>query len=218
MSGLPAPFDLLPLLLQGTGVTVQLTILGTILGFVAAFFAGLGRLSKNRPLRWGTAVYVEVFRGTSVLVQLFWFFFALPFFGIELSPMTAAVLVLGLNFGAYGSEVVRSSILAVPLGQAEAAIALNMTPGQRMRRIILPQAFVIMLPSFGNLLIELLKVTSLVSLVTLADLTFQGMVLNNSTFRTTEIFSLLLVIYFILAYLITLAVRSLERRVSSGRA
>lgn len=203
--------------MRGTQVTIQITFLAAMLGIILAFAAGLGRLSRLGLLRSFIAVYVEVFRGTSLLVQLFWLFFALPFLGLELTPMAAGVLALGLNFGAYGSEIVRSSVLAVPRGQTEAAIALNMTLVQRMVHIILPQAVVMMLPPFGNLMIELLKGTSLVSLITLADLTFQAVLLNTSTMRTTEIFSLLLVIYFALAYPITLGIRWLERMASEGR-
>ncbi|BCJ86709.1 ectoine/hydroxyectoine ABC transporter permease subunit EhuC [Effusibacillus dendaii] len=164
------------------------------------------------------AVYVEFFRGTSLLVQMFWLFFALPILGIELEPMTTGVLALGLNYGAYGSEIVRSSIQAIPKGQTEAAIALNLTSFQRMRSVILPQAFTLMLPAFGNLLIELLKGTSLVSLITLSDLTFTGMLMRTANIaRTPEILGLILVIYFVLAYSLTLVVRWLERRVSAGR-
>ncbi len=145
---------------------------------------------------------------------MFWFYFVFPFFGISLSPFLAGVLVLGLNIGAYGAEVVRGAILSVPRGQIEAAIAINMSPSLRMRRVILPQAFLLMLPPFGNLLIELLKSTALVSLITLSDLTFQGMVLRNSLGRTTEIFIWLLILYFAMAYPLTLGVRWLERRLS----
>jgi polar amino acid transport system permease protein len=211
-------FDLLPSLLRGAGVTVEITVWAAILAFFIAFLAGFGRLTNYLPIRVFTGVYVEVFRGTSLLVQLFWLFFALPLFGIMLPPMIAGVLALGLNYGAYGSEIVRSSIVAIPKGQTEASIALNMTPFQRMRRVILPQAFVIMLPAFGNLLIELLKGTALVSLITLNDLTFQAVMLRTyDVSHTTEIFSLLLVIYFILAYPLTMGVRWLERRASVGR-
>jgi polar amino acid transport system permease protein len=126
-------------------------------------------------------------------------------------------MALGLNYGAYGAEVVRSSILAIPKEQTEAAIALNMTWFQRTRLVILPQAFLIMLPTFGNLLIELLKGTSLVSLVTITDLTYQGVLLNTTTLKTTEIFSLMLVMYFVIAMPLTMGVRWLERRASIGR-
>ncbi|WP_411502310.1 ectoine/hydroxyectoine ABC transporter permease subunit EhuC [Brevibacillus centrosporus] len=210
--------QMIPLLLEGAATTVQVTALSVLVAFFVSFAAGFGRLSKWLWVRSMTTVYVEIFRGTSLLVQMFWLFFALPLLGIELPPMVAGVIALGLNYGAYGSEVVRSSIVAVPKGQTEAAIALNMSPLLRMRRIILPQAFVMMLPSFGNLLIELLKGTSLLSLITLADLTFQGMLLRTfDSSRTFQIFGLMLVMYFLMAYPLTLAMRWLERRASVGR-
>jgi polar amino acid transport system permease protein len=212
------PFDLLPTLLRGVGVTVQLTVFSAVLAFFLAFLVGLGRLSKVLPFRIITTVYVEVFRGTSLLVQLFWAYFVLPFFGLSLSPMQAGVLVLGLNLGAYASEVVRSCILAIPKTQVEAGIALNMTQVQIMHRVILPQAFLLMLPPFGNLLIELLKATALVSLITLSDLMFQGALLRTTTLRSLEIFGLVLLIYFCLAYPLTLAIRSFEKKLSEGRA
>lgn len=211
-------FDLFPSLAKGAALTVEVTVLSALVAFAASFLAGFGRLSRRKGVRALTAVYVEVFRGTSLLVQLFWLYYALPLLGVELPPLAAGVIALGLNHGAYGSEVVRSAVLAVPRGQTEAAIALNMTPWQRMRRVILPQAFVMMIPSFGNLLIELLKGTSLISLITLADLTFQGMVLRTfDASRTFEIFALVLVFYFALAYPLTLGMRGLERRLTAGR-
>lgn len=192
--------------------------MAAILAFVMSFIAGFARLSKYRIIRVITQIYVEVFRGTSLLVQLFWVYFVLPFFGIEISAMATGVLVLGLNYGAYGSEVIRSSILAIPKGQTEAGIALNMSSSQIMRRIIVPQATLIMLPPLGNYLIELLKSTSLVSLITLHDLMFVGNMINNVTLRTVEIYSLVLIIYFLLAYPLTLGIRRLEKRLSAGRA
>ncbi|WP_166512487.1 ectoine/hydroxyectoine ABC transporter permease subunit EhuC [Desulfallas thermosapovorans] len=212
------PLDLLPALLPGVVVTLQLTVFSSILALIIAFVVGFGRLSKYGPVRVVSSAYVEFFRGTSLLVQLFWAYFVLPHFGLELAAMHAGVLVLGLNYGAYGSEVVRSSILAVPKSQTEAGIALNMTPTQIMHRIILPQAFLTMLPPFGNLLIELLKGTALVSLITLGDLMFMGAQLRVTTLRTTEVFSLVLIIYFIIAYPLILGVRTLESKFSKGRA
>lgn len=210
--------DLLPLLFQGAAVTLQVTALSMAVAFVLSFAAGFARLSRIKSIRIASSVYVEVFRGTSLLVQLFWLFFALPLLGIELTALVAGVMALGLNYGAYGSEVVRSAILAVPKGQTEASIALNMSPWLRMRRVILPQALAIMLPSFGNLAIELLKGTSLISLITMADLTYQGMILRTfDSSRTFEIFGLILVMYFVMAYPLTLVMRWLERRFSAGR-
>src|SRR5690606_36179784 len=118
---------------------------------------GLGRLSKVAPVRWLATAYVEKFRGTSALVQLFWVYFALPRFGVEVSATLAGVLVLGLNGGAYGAEVVRSAIQAVPPGQREAARALGFSARQIRWRLVLPQAVGPMLPPAGNLVIELLK-------------------------------------------------------------
>lgn len=158
------------------------------------------------------AVYVEVFRGTSALVQLFWFYFVLPMFGMKLPALLVGIVVLGANAGAYGAEVVRGAILAVPAGQREAAVALNLTRARTIWRIILPQAVPAMLPPTGNLLIELLKNTALVSLITITDLTFRGQLLRSETLRTTEIFTLVLLLYFAVALVITGGIRMLERR------
>ncbi|MGG1876132.1 ectoine/hydroxyectoine ABC transporter permease subunit EhuC [Paenibacillus campinasensis] len=210
--------EFLPTLLKGAEITVIVALLSAVLAIVAAFIAGLGRLSKLWIVRTVMAVYVEVFRGTSLLVQLFWLYFALPFIGIELPKMAAAVLAIGLNFGAYGSEIVRSAILAVPKGQWEAAVALNMKPWQRMWNIILPQASLRMLPPFGNQLVELIKSTSLVYFITMADLTYQAMVLRNNYISwTTEILVLLLLMYFVMATLVSVGVKLLERKLTAGR-
>lgn len=210
--------ELAPLLLEGAGITVQVAVLSWLLMIPIATAAGLARLSKFAAVRAVTVVYVEVFRGTSLLVQLFWLYFVLPFVGVELPKLAAGVLAIALNYGAYGSEIVRSSIQAVPKGQWEAAVALNMTPWQRMSRVIFPQAFVRMLPPFGNLSIELLKSTSLVYFITLSDLTYQAMVLrNNYVSMTPQIWATLLVMYFALAGIVTLGFKLLERRLQAGR-
>ncbi|CPI22946.1 binding-protein-dependent transport system inner membrane protein [Bordetella pertussis] len=153
-----------------------------------------------------------MFRGTSALVQLFWFYFVLPMFGMKLPALLVGIVVLGANAGAYGAEVVRGAILAVPAGQREAAVALNLTRARTIWRIILPQAVPAMLPPTGNLLIELLKNTALVSLITITDLTFRGQLLRSETLRTTEIFTLVLLLYFAVALVITGGIRMLERR------
>jgi polar amino acid transport system permease protein len=210
------PFDLLPTLLRGLSTTILLTVYGATLALVVAVFTGILRASPFFIVRAITGFYVEVFRGTSILVQMFWIFFVLPLppFSLSLTPFQAGVLALGLNVGAYGAEVVRGAIQAIPRGQIEAAIALNMTRSLMMRRVILPQAMVRILPPFGNLLIELLKATSLAALITLADVTFQAQTLRQSVgvARVTEIFSLLLLLYFLIAYPLTLGVRWIESR------
>ncbi|MFY2670235.1 ectoine/hydroxyectoine ABC transporter permease subunit EhuC [Achromobacter xylosoxidans] len=205
--------ELVPPLLEGLAVTLGIMAGAVVLAVPLALVAGVGRLSTVRPVRWLASIYVEVFRGTSALVQLFWFYFVLPLFGVQLPAMLVGIVVLALNAGAYGAEVVRGAIRAVPPGQREAGVALNLTRGQIMRRIVVPQAIPAMLPPAGNLLIELLKNTALVSLITITDLTFRGQLLRSETLRTTEIFTLMLLLYFAVALLITAGVRLLERRV-----
>ncbi|MDY0324459.1 MAG: ectoine/hydroxyectoine ABC transporter permease subunit EhuC [Candidatus Carbobacillus sp.] len=218
MTSLETLIRILPSLMKGLMVTLEVFFLGSVIAALLAFIAGMMRLSKFRIVRFVAAVYVEFFRGTSLLIQLFWIFYVLPFFGVDLSAMMAGVLALGLNYGAYGSEVVRSAIRAVPKGQTEAAIALNMAPTLRFRRIILPQAWPLMIPPFGNLLIELLKGTSLVSLITLSDLTFQAMSLRTTVSKLEiPIFALLLIIYFVIAYAVTLIMRAMEKKATVGR-
>lgn len=203
--------EFLPILLRGAIVTVEIAAAAAALAILLAFASGLARLSRTAVIRRASVVYIELFRGTSLLVQLFWLFFVLPHFGIALSPFQTAVLGLGLNIGAYGGEVVRGAILAVPGGQTASAMALGLTPGQVMRYIVLPQAVLRMLPLWGNLLIELLKGTALVSLITVPDLAFRAYQLNQATFRTAEIFTLVLILYGLIALCIVAGTRGLER-------
>jgi polar amino acid transport system permease protein len=206
----------LTLILQGALVTVELTVMGSILALIMAFLAGLGRLSRLAAVRALATAYIEFFRGTSIFVQLFWVYFVLPFVGISLTPLQAGVLGLGLNVGAYGAEVVRGAILSVGKEQYEACVALNLSRWQCMRRVILPQALLVMLPTFGNNAIELLKATSVVSLISLADLTFQAQVVRSQTGSTLIPFATILLIYFALAMLISWGMRALERRMARG--
>lgn len=203
---------LLPPLLDGLWVTLRITVASALLAIPLALAAGLARVSSSRVINAIALGYIEIFRGTSALVQLFWFYFVLPLFGLKLPAVMVGIIVLGANAGAYGAEVVRGAILAVAPGQREAALALNMTAVQSLRHIVLPQALPAMLPPTGNLLIELLKNTALVSLITITDLTFRGQMLRAETLRTTEIFLLLLLLYFAVALLITAGIRALERR------
>jgi polar amino acid transport system permease protein len=206
----------MPGLLEGAWLTVQIAVVGCGLAVIMATFAALFRLYGPPPLRWLAVTYVEFFRGTSALVQLFWLFFVLPDFGIFMEPFTVAVLGLGLNVGAYGAEVVRGAIQGVQRGQWEATTALNMTRWQALRRIILPQAFVAMIPPWGNLFIELLKSTALVSLITMSDLTFKARTLNDFSMQTIPIFTLALLMYLVLSLAITIGMRWLERKSLRG--
>ncbi|MDT8447624.1 MAG: ectoine/hydroxyectoine ABC transporter permease subunit EhuC [bacterium] len=202
----------LPLLLKGFWVTLEVSAGGLLLALVVAFWVGTAGLMPWRSLRWLAWGYVEFFRGTSLLVQLFWLYFVLPFFGVELSALLTAILGLGLHIGAYGAEVVRGALLSLPKGQFEAAQALGLNLRQTMVRVIWPQAFPVMLPSLGNLSIELTKASSLVSLITLADLTFQAQSLRNATFATGPIFGLVLVFYFLLSSLLAWGSKKAERQ------
>lgn len=200
---------------DGIWITLQVTFYGALLGTALSIASGLAALSPLRPVRWVNRVYVDFFRGTSAIVQLFWIFYALPLIGPSFSPMVAGAVTLGLNMGSYGSEVVRGSVVAVPRGQTEASIALNLTPMQRMRYVIFPQAAVAMLPPYGNLLIELLKASALVSLITLADITFIAQQLRvNGTATTPVLFGIALVLYFVIAQAITFAIRMAESLLS----
>ena len=199
-------------LLEGAVVTIEVTVGGALLAAVVAFAAGLASLSRNRLLRGVNRVFIEFFRGTSLLVQLFWWFYVLPILGFQLEPIGAGIVALGLNYGAYGAEVVRGAILAIPRTQYEATVALSMMPFQRMWLVTLPQAIVGMIPPFTNLLVQLLKGSALVSLITLVDITRAARQFREETGETVLAFGLALVIYFVLAQLIIFVMRLWERR------
>jgi polar amino acid transport system permease protein len=208
---------------QGAWITVQLTVYSTILGAVCSFAFGLGKLSSNWALKLISIVYIEIFRGTSLLVQLFWLYFALPLAGdaigidLRLPPVVAGVLALGLNIGAYWAEVVRGAVQAVKPAQHEAARALNFTPRQTLWRIALPQAIPEMMPSFGNLAVQNLKDTALASLISLGDLTFRAEQVRNFTQDSTTVYTEILFMYFGMALVLTGIMRLIERSVSRWR-
>lgn len=204
-----------PRLLDGTLVTIQQTILAALLAVLIALTFGMMKILPLRPVRALATVYIEIFRGTSLLVQLYWIFFVLPLFGLTIDKFTAGFVAVGMNLGAYGAEVVRGAIQSVPRGQWEAGVALNLSPARRMWRIILPQALVIMLPAWGNLMIEVLKGTALVAMISVADLMFAARQINGTTYLSAQVFGTALVIYYILArFGITPFMRWLERFVA----
>ncbi|NYT37107.1 ectoine/hydroxyectoine ABC transporter permease subunit EhuC [Allopusillimonas soli] len=210
-------------LLQGAWVTVELTVYSTILGAIASFAFGIGKLSRNWLIKAISVCFIEVFRGTSLLVQLFWLYFALPILGqkigvdLRLDPVMAGTLALGLNIGAYGAEVVRGAIQAVPGSQHEAAKALDFTPRQVLWRIALPQAIPEMMPSFGNLAVQNLKDTALVSLISLGDMAFRAEQIRNFTQDSIGVYTLLLFMYFGMALVLTGVMKLLERSVGRWR-
>ncbi|MDT0156628.1 amino acid ABC transporter permease [Microbacterium sp. ARD32] len=204
----------LPRLFDGLIITLELSIGGALLAFLIAVGLGLMAGLDNIVLRGIARTIIEFFRGTSLLVQLFFLFFVLPLppMNVELPAIVVGIVGLGLNYGAYGAEVVRGSIKSVPAGQWEATTALSMSRAQRMWRIIFPQAWALMLPSLNNLLIQLIKGTAVVYLITIIDLTA---VFNDLRQETRDVFftySLALVVYFAIAYAFSGLMTLLERR------
>jgi polar amino acid transport system permease protein len=209
---LQALVDALPQLAEGVVVTLQLTLGGAVLAFVLAVVLGLAARARSPWLRTPTRVVVEFFRGTSLVVQLFWLFYVLPVFGFRLESLAVGIVALGLNYGAYGSEVVRGSLNSVPTGQWEAARALNLGAAHRVRRVIFPQAWALMIPMLTNLLIQLLKGSALATYILLHDVNFEIGQLRRSTQDTFFSYTVGLLVYFVLAYLLTLGMNALEVR------
>lgn len=198
--------------IEGTLITLGQFGLAALVAVAAALISGLMKMAPSKTVRAAATVYIELFRGTSLLVQLYWFYFVLPLLGVTLEKFTAGFITVGLCYGAYGAELVRGAIQSVPRGQWEAALALNMSPAKRMRRIILPQALVTILPPWGNLMVEILKGTALVALISVTDLMFETRQINNNTYLSAQAFGTALVIYYIFArFMVTPVMRWLER-------
>lgn len=200
---------------RGLLLTVEATVGGILIATVLSFAAGLAMLSRSRIIRSLARIYVEVWRGTSEVVQLMWIYFVLPVLvGYQIVPLVAGIAVLGLNHGAYGAEIVRGAVQSVPRAQYEGCIALNLTPAQRMRRVILPQALIEMVPPFNNLFIQLLKSSALLTMITVHEMTYQAreVLINNFISEAALIWTLVLLFYLALAVTITFGMRGLERR------
>lgn len=207
-------WDYLPFLLMGIPVTLEVTFLAMAVAIPVAVLLALGRNSNHAWLHWPAGFVIELFRGSSALVQLFWAFYVLPFFGINLPALAAGVMVLGLNEGSYFSEVVRAGINAVAPGQREAAVTLGFSPVYRFFRITLPQALPVIIPPFGNALVTMLKFTALVSLVTIQDLSFRANLVGTSLGRSGPVYGLIIIIYFVLALALGGGAKLLERWVN----
>ncbi len=191
----------LPFLLQGIVMSVTVALASMVVGLAAGMIAALARLSKNPWLSASAYCYVEFFRTTPMLVQLVWVYYCLPIiFSLSFGPFASSVIALGLNAGAFFSEIFRAGITSIAKGQTEAALALGMTPRQAFRRIILPQAITRMLPPIGSNWISLIKDSSLVSTIALADLMYRGRVLSSITYRPLEILTVTAILYFLLTY------------------
>jgi polar amino acid transport system permease protein len=203
-------------LIGGAVTTIKLTVMAEIVALTVGLIVGPALNARSAWLRIPSICYVELFRGTSALIQLFFLYYVLPQAGLMLDPTPVAVLGLGLNSGAYCAEFIRGAIRAVPRGQQEAASALGLSRIHAFRLVILPQAIFRALPPLGNMSIDLLKLTSIVSFITIADLTFVAYQINQTTLDTVTLFSFVLVFYFIVAQAIAFVFRLAERRFSRG--
>jgi cystine transport system permease protein len=206
----------LPLLVQGTLVTLVLGLTAFVLGCALGLAIALARLSSISALRKIAIGYVSVFRGTPLLVQILLIYFGLPQFGIVLEPIPSAIIALTLNVASYLSENFRAGIVAIDRGQREAALSIGMTHAQALRRIILPQAVRVVTPPVGNRFIGLMKDTSLASVVTVVELTRVAERVGSATFRYIEMFAIVAVIYWFINTALSIGQEVLERRV--GRA
>jgi polar amino acid transport system permease protein len=204
-----------PLLVQGLLNTLKITGVALACGIVLGLALALLRLSPRRYLSWPSGFVIEVFRTTPPLVQLFWFFFALPMMiGIEMTPFFAAVVTFSIQSAAFFAEVFRGGIVSIERGQWEAARAIGMTHRQALRRIVLPQAMKRMIPAFMERSIELMKTTTLVATIAYADLLFAANEIAQKTFRPLETFTVVALIYFFVIFAVSLAARQLERRLA----
>lgn len=201
-----------PFFLHALGITAFLTLAAGLMGTILAAFLALMRLSSNKIVSRAATAYVEFMRGTPLLVQLFVIYFGGPQVGLNLSPITAAILGLGLNAAAYISEIFRGTILSIPKGQIEAARSLGMGHWLAMHRIIMPQALRHALPALGSSFAALVKDTSLVSVITVSELLLVARNRVSATYKPLEIYLLIGVMYFVLTTIITSAVRRWERR------
>jgi len=206
------------LLAGGVGYTLLFTVICILGGLAVGLVAGLGRLSSNKIVTAPLRAFVEVFRCTPVLVQLVWFYYALPVLtGIEMSAPVAAALCLSLYGGAFYSEIIRGGIISTDIGQTEAGQAIGMTRGQVMRRVILPQAFRKMIPPLVNQSILQLKNTSLLMVLAVPDLLYQGQVIAHDTYRPLEVYTFIAITYFVILFPVTLWAKRLEHGTAAGK-
>lgn len=207
----------LDVLLVGLGMTLQLTVISLLIALVLGLITALMKLSKKRALNAIANAYINVMRGTPLLVQVFYIYFAIPsLLGTRIDAWTAAISALSLNAGAYIAEVFRSGIQAVPHGQMEAARSLGMTHRQAMRYVILPQAFRIVIPSLLNQFIITLKDTSLVSVIGFEELARKGQLIIATTYSAFEIWTVVALFYLVVVLALTRLSEYLEKRLNVG--
>jgi len=203
----------IPSLLKAVPVVAQLAVGAMLLALVLGLLVALARLSNSKILRAIATVYVEILRGTPLLVQLVYIYFVLPVVGIQLEPIAAGIIALGLNYAAYLSEVYRTSILAIDSGQTEAALSLGYTPTKALWRIVIPQSFKVALGPIGNYFIAMVKDTALTSVIAVSEILKTANTLNSQTFQTVEIYTAAALLYLALSLPLSRLVIVLERKV-----
>ena len=202
-----------PLFWRGLGFTLLFTVATIGLGLVVGLGAGIARLSRRRLVNWPVIAFIELFRCTPLLVQLVWFYYALPvIIGVQMPPNVAGGLVLALYTGAFYAEIFRGGIKAIDRGQWDAARSLGLRPWPVLRTVILPQAVRLMIPPFINQSVIQLKNTSLVSVIAVPDLLYQGELVTAATYRPLEVYTIVAILYFAVLFPATLLAQAVERR------
>ncbi|QIM15311.1 amino acid ABC transporter permease [Leucobacter insecticola] len=215
MDFIESVLGVLPSLIRAIPVVAQLALGAMVLALVLGLLIALARISHSRILRIIATVYVEVLRGTPLLVQLVYIYFVLPVIGIQLDPIAAGIIGLGLNYAAYLSEVYRTSILAVDSGQTEAALSLGYTPTKALWRIVIPQSFTVALGPIGNYFIAMVKDTALTSVIAVSEILKTANTLNSQTFQTVEIYTAAALLYLALSLPLSRLVIVLEKKARS---
>jgi polar amino acid transport system permease protein len=195
-------------------MTIKLTVLTLLFGSILGIVLALLKITKNPALSAISSLYTWVFRGTPLILQLFFFYYALPILGITMTSFTAAVIGLSLNCGAYMSEIIRGGIISIDKGQFEAAKALGFTYSQTMIKIILPQTFRVIIPPVGNEFIAMLKDTSLVSTIAMVELMRSAVQISSSTFKYTEMLCTAAFLYLIMTTVFTSIFSVVEKKLS----
>ncbi|WP_028546515.1 amino acid ABC transporter permease [Paenibacillus taiwanensis] len=212
MNMFQALWDFKTTYLSGMGMTILLSISAILIGFILGLLLVLMRRSAIAPLRWFSATYVEVFRGTPLLVQLFIIYFGLSEYGVDLPKFTSGAIAVALNSAAYLAEIFRAGIQGVNQGQVEAARSLGMTKSMTMRYIVLPQALRNVMPAIGNEFITIIKESSIVTFIGIADLMFQTEVIRNTTYASMGPLLGCALCYFIMTFTLSKMVGLMERK------
>lgn len=207
----------LPLLLKGAVVTIEITACSFVLSSALGLVLALLKVSRNRAVSTAGATIVNVIRGLPIIVQLFYIYFVLPDLGVQLSAFQAGVIGLGVAYSAYQAENFRAGIQAVDSGQIEAAQSIGMRGPLIMRRVVLPQAFRIALPPYGNTLVMMLKDSSMASTITVVEMTRAGQLIASSTFQNMTVYTLVALLYLMLSLPLMFAVKQLEKRFGTRR-